>query len=1122
MSSTKDLLPEAISSLVEQYHHSHDSASSTTDPGILREQLRRIPRSTWVLLGSEAHNTGFAAEMTAVLAVSKPAASSLSSSVSMFSTAAAVAKATALLTECGVPRIVKRIARQRHYHHRRKRTTVHSSDMGALEGHQQQEEDSGSQRLPLLLELYQVYKEHRQLLQYSANSTNGWNSGTQEIHGYYKSSSASASSSQRRVEQLPWQLDFLRSGCPEVFVIVFIDCFLEYGRNHGYERDLPADLMEALDYEWRTNSGPAKRAVLALVQTLITCRRYSKTHSGGNRSIVEGSGGVGGKVDRKYGSQAVVTSKGVVRPGLDTSSTGTLSSSSTTATTRVDSAKGQAEPGSIMSNKDDQEIDAMSHQLALTLSEACIALELFFETEKGRHLPKFVALYQQEIAADTKLFSRSGQGGGGGVGGLGSTGGAGTDRGAKRQGLGTPGLGAGSALDPMDPIGRKRLKSSGGTELLLGSVEGSSSGEHASPTTSTESGGYTSSNATGQSSLRSSSYYVEQALAGYPAAVTIAAATTASTASSTASAKLVGLIKAVYPSDQKFLLDQILVEYICWEGSGGRERDADVDVEDEDQYQAFGLARYLKKNGSSMSSRLRTGGGGGVGTGTGTGSVKAEIKTEEWIMETIMSALVSLVIKPEESTTYLQPGSRKWIEPMEIILQEEVEKAGNLASTSSITTGEGPLPSSTSLSSGAPSTTTGAATSIMSGASTASAFRTSAAMGGVKKRRVRSLYNRRVSPFYAILAMFQPRRVTGRVTGMLYLGPEDVETKKPLDEKEELLKQVAESTSAAASGLRKPGTSAGGAGVVSLEPIELEPEAFRIEKRRIKKKNKKYRRRKNGDLDAEEEFDPRQRSARTLTKMDIDGQPMDADAVLLAAGRQEQGGDDDGGDTLSAKKIGDDKPMKEEDESATKDEEESGIKDESDAEGGDTAEGISNVMEGIVEHDTQSDAGLDQGAAGGGGGDGDRMMQETIEDEEEDEEEDALTLAKKAEAARTVCHAPFKVLLFILQYLTKVNQAGALDSWITDALSATLVKVQVQYFEWVLASLIISTSTPSSSSLSTATTEPSSENTESGLLFEDELLRLLAVLVAAQGIGYEPVKSALRAVENVYQGPGAS
>ncbi|KAK3819635.1 MAG: hypothetical protein J3Q66DRAFT_335107 [Benniella sp.] len=1179
MPNTKVLLPEAISSLIELYQHQSSNTSASpsttittatttttiatdvnaatwTNPRILREHLRKIPRSTWMQLGSEAHNTGFAAEMTTVLATSKAA----TSSVSMFSTAAAAAKAAALLTENGMPRIVRRIA-QRSFRRKKTKKTIRQEGLSeSQEGppgeksQQHQEQEAGmessndSQPRSLLLELYGAYKE-----QYDATKTNG---GLSRSNGALVTTghTSSSSSSLQSTGQMPWQLEFLRSGCPEVFIMVFLDCFLEYGPKHGYERDLPADLMEAIDFEWRTNSGPAKRAVLALIQTLITCRRYAKKHGaqGGSHSS-------GHRNNRHHG---------------------TAGEEGKTSDVTHDPLK----PGSVGSNMEEEEaaVDRISHQLALTLSEACTALELFFETERGRYLPKLIALYQQEVAADTKLLSRSGQGGGGaGASGIG----AGIDRGTKRQGYGAAvgGAGAGTGpaantgmLDPMDPTGRKRLKSSGGTDLVLGSVEGSALGGGGSGLAS-QTGSSTAT--AGQGSLKDSSYYIEQALAGYPAALAHAATTTAITSTTSTSTpstaghssltmssaanaqlqaklnnplwsptlgvthqtlfpvkhavqvglelerwisllghmdgavfsdKLVGLIKAVYPSDQKFLLDQILIEYICWEGSGGSERDADVDMDD-DQCSAFDLVQYLSGHGSSttttaLASGSRTGGAAGEGT------AKAGIRTGEWIMETIMSALVSLVIKPEESSTYLEPGSRKWIESMEIILQDEADKAGNLPSHASGVT-EGALPTSSPLLSGVSSTTPSISTSVpTTGASTTSTstFRTSAAMGGTKKRRVRSLYNRRVSPFYAILAMFQPRRVTGRVPGMLYLGPEDVETKKPQDEKEELLKQVAEST-LAAGGVRKLTTAAGAA---SLEPIELEPDAFRIEKRRLKKKNKKYRRRKNGDLDAEEEFDPRQRSARTITKMDIDGQPMDADALLQAVGRQEHG-DDGGGEFSLTRKGGGknssshsgDKAMKEDDENAVaRVEEDSGGKDESDTEGGDMVEGHpkDDAMEGVMEHE-------DHEAAGEGNG----IAEEAMEDEDEDEEEDALALAKKAEAARTVCHAPFKVLLFILQYLTRVNQAGALDAWITDALSATLARIQVQYFEWILASLIVSTSTPSPATAA----ESGGENAESSGLLEDELLRLLGVLVVAQGIGYEPVKSASRAVESVYQGP---
>ncbi|KAG0239651.1 hypothetical protein B0O80DRAFT_88356 [Mortierella sp. GBAus27b] len=1144
MPSTRDLLPETLSSLIESYHHSSapPPVSSSIDLRVLREQLRRIPRSTWVQLGSEAHNAGFAAEMTAVLTASRPAGGSSASSVSMFSTAAAAAKAAALLTNNGMPRIVRRMGQRYSQRKRTQQTRDAGSklDLSGTHGEKSQEEEekerSARTTQPLLLDLYEVFRDQDQQLA----SSDGSNAGTNRARTTgSKSSSAPAKS--------PWELDFLRSGCPEVFVMVFLDCFLEYGPKHGYERDMPTDLMEAIDFEWRTNSGPAKRAVLALIQTLISCRRYAKTH-GTYTTGASGTKGIKGD-----GSTAT--------PGSE-----------------------PPEPGSIVSDGDD--IDAVSHQLALTLSEACTALELFFETERGRHLPKLVALYQQEVAADTKLLSRSGGGGGGGIGAAG----AGTKRQYGTTGVGTStGVGGAGVVEPMDPTGRKRMKSNGGTELALGSVESSSGSS--STAIGMESGSHASStSAAGQGSLRDSSYYVEQALAGYPSALASIAATTAPstataapttglsslTMSSAANAqlqaklnnplwspvlgvthhalipvkfahqvgmelerwigllgqmdgaifseKLVGLIKAVYPSDQKFLLDQILVEYICWEGSGGSERDADADVEEDIQYPAFDLVRYMKTHSpttiTTTTSKPRIG-SEGVELGAGEASVKAGIKTGEWIMETILGALVSLVIKPEESSTYLEPGSRKWIEPLEIIPQEEVERPGNPATNppsivGGASTAEGSLTSS-SLPSG-PSSTAATTSTPTPGSTAASTFRTSAAMGGVKKRRVRSLYNRRVSPFYAILAMFQPRRVTGRVTGMLYLGPEDVETKKPVDEKEDLLKQVVESVNAvnAAGAVRKLAASV--AGAVSLEPIEMEPDAFR-EKKRMKKKKNKYRKRKNGDLDAEEEIDPRQRSGRTITKMDIDGQPIDADAVLQAVGRREHG-DDDGESSKKAAgssttSHGKDKSTKEEEDSAARDEEDTAMKDESDPEGGDTVEGApkDSAMEGVVEHDAQSDGGPDHATAE----ERSRVTEETMEDEDEEEEEDPLALAKKAEAARTVCHAPFKVLLFILQYLTKVNQAGALDAWITDALSATLTKIQVQYFEWILASLILNTSTPSALPIA----DSGNESSESGVLFGDELLRILGVLVVAQGIGYEPVKSAFRTVENGYQGPGA-
>ncbi|KAF9110916.1 hypothetical protein BGX27_005724 [Mortierella sp. AM989] len=1088
-STTHALLPEAISSLLSSSPNLSSTSSATlTDPIILKAQLKRVSRSTWLRLGSECHNAGFATDAAAALKSHKPA----TSSVSMFSTAATAARAAALLYDNGIPRILGTIERRR---------AGSSEPTKSIE-----ESDEQEQGLPTLWSLYRFYRQHFA----SQGDLQNWSNRARR-------SSSITHSTFLSIEQQPWQLEFLKSACPEIVVIAFVDTFLEYGPNHGFERDLPTDLVETLDFEWRSNSGPAKRAVLALIQTLIACRRYAK-------NINSSSGDTKHAVAKGLGLGLVNSTADSIKPATNEMS---------------------------YEQRSEQEHEMECHRLALIMAEACTALEVFFETERGRNLPKLITLYQQELAADAKLQSRSGQAG------------SGAERGIKRHGAGAVGAGSGilgsAGIDPMDTVARKKFKSGGSEAILLGSTSSTiaTSPPLAPPLTPTATPTATSSmsNPVNSAAFKSSSQFVDQALTGYSSAAVaqpaLASASTLSSASAQQQAKLsnplwspimgithlpqwptkyaaqveselerwisllghmdgavfseklVGLIKSVYPSDQKFLLDQILIDYMCWEGNGGREREAEEP--------AFIAATYLKEAIPSLvpvSSSNAVVASGAVGAGMS----KLEIKTGDWVMETIMSTLVSLVIKPEESSTYLEPGSKKWTEIIEIPNEVEGDMNGNPSAyttslTSSTTTakalvaGSGDTPSSL------------VTTPVSAAAAATPSFRPSAALGGAKKRRVRNLYNRRVSPFYAVLAMFQPKRAVGRVTGMLYSSSEELASHY------EAASATAGPSLMGIGGVGGGPPEPGAGGVIGVDAQELlkqvrdtptfpkattitseleepEPDVAKMDRRRAKKQKRREKKKQQllfqrkpgsgGDaaMDTEEGANQKM-DLEADKKMDIDEQVADEEEKRLKADGESADTADknDGGNT--------------EQDPSTK---------------GDDEDDETSQMEG-----------LDQGATVDG-----HLSRHEPESAQQDEwggevaEEDALELAKRVEASRIVCQAPFKVLMFILQYLTRANQAGALDSWITDALSATIPALQEQYFEWMLCNMITASmaSIPSLHPAASSTTLSGAEvNQDQGetVVFEEELLRLLAVLVAAQGIGYEPAKMALETVERVYQ-----
>ncbi|KAF9162468.1 hypothetical protein DFQ26_003521 [Actinomortierella ambigua] len=478
----------------------------------------------------------------------------------------------------------------------------------------------------------------------------------------------------------------------------------------------------------------------------------------------------------------------------------------------------------------------------------------------------------------------------------------------------------------------------------------------------------------------------------------------------TFSEHLTGLIKAVYPSDQKFLLDQVLVELMALEDSAQNETIEGIKMSLKDS------RYYFVPDGPSE--------GGGNSTGSGVRRFGTE-----WIVETVIGALVSMVIKSEEQPGYMEPGSLKWAEPMreqpldwkqvldaQTVLEARFSSFSSPSScwlSPSVSTRASlpSAPSSPSISvpfysvcdlrqlaqeegfvlsptastedtlstiAKGPNAHGLSSTSLMMppAASRSKAGGSVAAMTTTtKKRRMRNLYNRRVSPFYATLIMFQRKRTTsGYGAGMTFLGP------------------------APEDGFGPPRGSVDAGAADSSSPLS---------------------------------------------------------AALTA-----------GGGAL---------PLMDE----------------------------------------------TNGARDGG----DSNANNNDDDDTDDESDEAmLRRAQQAERRTLACQAPIRTLLVILQTLTKMNQGGALDAWIVDALSGTIDIVQDRYFEWAVEMLRLRV-VPSMPT--TAMTELSLQQQQQhqrpvaaatvGNAFgrfmtlgqgQAELLRLLPVLTAATGIGVGPLQRA--------------
>ncbi|KAF9182026.1 Eukaryotic translation initiation factor 4E type 2 [Haplosporangium sp. Z 767] len=997
-STTRDLLPPVISFFLS--NKSGNNNSSNGDSNDVRAHLNRIPRSTWLRMGSECHNASFASEIAAVT-VPKPSPSA------SLAAAKAAEIGPPLTLDNGLPKIIQTIQRQRQI----RESSGTTSDVDP------QEHD-------LLWDLFFICRDH-----FRSEGIRSSNNGRKNTE-----------------QSLPWQLQFLKAACPEVTVFASMDMFLQYGPKHGFaDRDLPTNLMQVLDYDWRSSSVPARRAVLALIQTMIVSRRFIKTSiSGGNETSITG-------IHKPMSGLGI---------GYDAGST--------------------EEKSAAISEAEEGDFDRDCRQLASTLTEMCAALEIFFETESGRSLPKLRALYHQEVLADIKAHSKPGHG-------------------VKRAGVD----GGMAGLDPSDPLStHKRHKGSSRNEKTSDS-----------PTPSMDITATTTGIVLQDQTLRISSQLVELAQKnthGAPSAFTMtvdqqqaklsnplwspilqqnymphlpgsyrAQALTESERwlsvlthmdGTVFSERLVELFRAFYPSDQKFLFDQTWIEFMCWEGAGGRERG----TEDELVYAADAFERAKLYTIHGM--RAQRG-----------------IKAGEFVMDAIMGALVSMVIKPEESSTYLEPGTKKWTEP----IQDKIQESTNKHSPAGIKTATVGHP-------GGPSRppTTGASTQF-------SGF-SSAALGGTKKRK--GLYNRRMSPFYATLYMFQPHRIVDRVRGVLYLDPEDVvesttsqDAEPPLKPAETAVnlsrkdvragkknanprhdgsrphnKYIINGVNVADPAIQKiiysrltkgpilrpqdkqaTATRTAAAIVIDQQGVKIqialqkvkEGKSLVVEDYRVVMLKTKYG---LNDLPKSKRSPPEVIPAEHDIRMDVDVDPLppppepEAEAQPIAS-----------------------------EESETH-----------------TTGGTESVE---IEEQRSKETNVDSRV----------WMGETALDQE-------VQLAQQAEASRNVCNAPFRVLMFILQYLTRSNQSGMLDAWIGDALSGTAYSLRIHYFEWALLTMLVPSPISKVVSPAAPTGAKYGMNGESETPLKDEILRLLEVLISHTGIGHEPIKTAFTNVLNAY------
>ncbi|KAG0365047.1 hypothetical protein BGX24_004299 [Mortierella sp. AD032] len=1132
------LLPYDIVTILESERHD----SIIPDPARLRASLVEIKTSSWLRLGAVCHNEGFAAEVSEL----SPAKTK--------STTGNSAKLTdmqlnqILYLENGLPRIINTIQR----HCRRDPQVVQDE--------------------ALLWRLYLVYRDHMPKVDNKKRTgKSGGRAHTVPL-----------------AITPPWQLEFLKSACPEIMVLAFHDIFMEHGERVGYEINIPKVLVEALDYEWSAGTSAAKRSVQALIQLLQACLRYRKAgNTEASTTSTEGSVGLG-----------VIQSK--------------------------DSAP------------IDKEIIKSIRQMTLNLAEADAALQVFLESETGQNFPKLRDAFMQELEEQKQKLG---------------------EKPVKKAG------GLGYTPSPDTGAARKRVDVIMGEETPEGSPSVGLTGHASPPTWSANPMAATthknadepkrrmadSEDPTSIKKLRSASSLVEYAVSGsWPdnnptssITQTVSIPTVRSQAKlaklnnplwspilslnffpqapkkyevqleselerwislcghmdgAVFADKLVSLIKDVYPSDQKFLLEQILVEFMCWDETEGRQRDSGE------------MAVYSSVNSGDVCQLTKP-------------VPRIGFKSAEKAVDTIMGALVALVIKPEDSLSHVSRKTHRWLEPIELVpskgsvyrKQETVEDLS---------------------------------------------VRNIDAKG--KKRKTRNLYNRRVSPFYAILSLFKPRRVEGRVTGMLYLTEQDIKDRtaerdsqepsatsefdipgkvpkkieKPIAPKPvpevppppptpkfvyasnmnpkavpsltppapkvaapPPLLVIPSPASKAQEPVIIPGIgevvvpdfsviappppspspkisavkdlySQSLAGLGATDPTYFSPELMvhlgpevmegiiepkaedrslltKAQAKRLKRMRQKHTKLKKAAEDLGEIYVPVMTGhfpgsdiffGQIIMPQD-DGTPgsppehnnvsgpanpdppsPSANAEVHAAASDEMDVDIEASSenqgnaaTKQVEAVMEELPVKEENVEEVRQEQ--------------------NVQESVVESEDLEmgeskdiiDEQPSEQEAKGVDVEGDQVMPDSGTRQEEETDDDKvpqmmgeltlkenLRLAKQAESMRMECHAPFRVLLRILQYLTKSNQNMMLDLWIIESLSDTVEPLQVLYFEWMLRELIETSSRPSSL--------PLKIDQDESLHMEEEILRLIPLLLASPTIGHGPAVTAFRAVERSQNG----
>ncbi|KAG9065758.1 hypothetical protein KI688_002054 [Linnemannia hyalina] len=1218
------LLPQDIVAILESEHHHHHNNNNNNntrpDPARLCASLVKINTSTWLRLGAVCHNEGFAAEIRGLLPKAKSPTGHAPELTEQ-------QQNEILYVENGMPRIVNTIQR----HCRRDPQVIQDE--------------------PLLWRMYLVYREHMPKVDNEKRA--------HRIGGRVRTAAATTTTP-------PWQLEFMKSGCPEIMVLAFHDIFMEHGEWVGYETNIPKVLVEALDYEWSSGTSAAKRSVQGLIQVLQGCLRYRKT-----------------------GDTETTTTPAARSVGLGVGDNRRFTQPSATQDRN--------------STPLDRELVKAIRQMTLILAEADSAFQVFLESEAGQNFPKLREAYLQELEGQKQKIGEKPVRKIGGLLGYTPSPDAGIAK--KRVDIlmgddtpeGSPSIGSAGDDSPMTftsptwpasvlaaaarkeeskrPLNdgadstAKKLRTA--SQLVEYATSGSWPDNN--PTFSTHQT-LTAPTARAQSQLNKmnnplwspilSLNFFPQAPNKYETQLESELERWISLCGRMDGAvfadKLVSLIKDVYPSDQKFLLEQILVEYMCWDETEGGERD-------------YGeMAVYSSVSSGNVCQLTKP-------------APRIGFKSAEKAVDTIMGALVALVIKPEENLSHVVRKTHRWLEPIELVPSEESVDQKN----------EGVEDSSVK----------------------------SAADAKGKKRKTRNLYNRRVSPFYAILSLFKPKRVEGRVTGMLYLTEQDIKDrtaerdsqessaksefdvhiKKPRPNQRMLntaakavpetppqpvqplppavpkfvyapnvvpkgtlppavASKVAQSTVVVPKVVHPPAVTSRAAipppvvtpevapppvevpkvvesGIVpAVEPVampdldaldeplspkapkpagtvssaypgvgptdptyfspelmlHLGPEVMegivepslvdrallsKPQAKRLKRMRQKHTKLKKAAEDLGEIYVPvmtgqfpgaeiffdqldiqldtgppapksasrdKAASAPVVSSesadVDMDAPPQDkGDAVASrvqsvmeerSVHGEEEKEEDDGNDKNDddeeneqrggppvgepVVKVGIESEDVEMSESKGFDEQEhsgSGFKEVTEM-----SEDIKSLDE--QQHSEPEPKGVDA--------DGDQVMpdsgltESSVNLKEEHDEDmvprmveelplkENLRLAKQAESMRMECHAPFRVLLRILQYLTKANQGVMLDLWIIESLSDTVEPLQVIYFEWMLRELIDTSPRPSML--------PLKIDQDESIQLEEEILRLIPLLLAAPTIGRGPAVSAFKAVERSLKG----